>query len=140
MGLDTSHDCWHGAYSAFFRWRHKIAEVAGYCIWNVNYDAGIHRDTIMMEWHRYDQETHLMGEWEETPHDPLIVLFAHSDCEGLIHPAQGGPLADALEKLLPKLEEEGDGGGHIGSFREKTQTFIDGLRRACAAGEDVEFH
>src|SRR5437016_2133419 len=29
MGLDTTHDCWHGAYSAFMRWRTKLAEVAG---------------------------------------------------------------------------------------------------------------
>ena len=29
MGLDTTHDCWHGAYSAFMRWRQKLAEVAG---------------------------------------------------------------------------------------------------------------
>lgn len=28
MGLDTSHNCWHGAYSAFHRWRCKLAEVA----------------------------------------------------------------------------------------------------------------
>jgi len=25
MGLDTSHDAWHGAYSAFMRWRTEIA-------------------------------------------------------------------------------------------------------------------
>lgn len=25
MGLDVSHDAWHGAYSAFTRWRHEIA-------------------------------------------------------------------------------------------------------------------
>src|SRR5690606_32189044 len=29
MGLDCSHDAWHGAYSAFMRWREKLAEVAG---------------------------------------------------------------------------------------------------------------
>ena len=30
MGLDTTHDCWHGAYLAFSRWRDQLAEVAGY--------------------------------------------------------------------------------------------------------------
>jgi len=30
MGLDLTHGCWHGAYSAFMRWRQKIAELAGY--------------------------------------------------------------------------------------------------------------
>ena len=29
MGLDTSHNCWHGAYSAFMRWRQEIAKAAG---------------------------------------------------------------------------------------------------------------
>lgn len=29
MGLDVSHDCWHGAYSAFHRWRHGVAKAAG---------------------------------------------------------------------------------------------------------------
>jgi hypothetical protein len=29
MGLDISHGCWEGAYSAFMRWRQQIAEVAG---------------------------------------------------------------------------------------------------------------
>lgn len=30
MGLDTTHNAWHGAYSAFMRWRTEIARVAGY--------------------------------------------------------------------------------------------------------------
>jgi hypothetical protein len=139
MGLDTSHDAWHGAYSAFGRWRNRLTEVAGYQLMSVNYDDGIKRDTPMIEWHLYRERIELMGEWAETPHDPLLVLIAHSDCEGVIHPAQAGPLADRLEGLLPLLGEE-DGGGHIGGYREKTQKFIDGLRRAVAANEDVDFH
>ena len=42
-----------------------------------------------------------------------------------------------MEELLPSLG--GDLGGHIGVVRVKTQTFIDGLRRASKMGEDVEF-
>lgn len=86
----------------------------------------------------------LFGRWPAVPvrpdgtPDALIVLLAHSDCEGEIQEDMVGPLADRLEELLPLLE--GDGGGHIGSYREKTQTFIDGLRRAEAAGEAVGFH
>ena len=30
MGLHTTHGCWRGAYSAFMRWRMKLAEVAGF--------------------------------------------------------------------------------------------------------------
>jgi hypothetical protein len=64
-------------------------------------------------------------------------LLAHSDCEGEIQADICAPLADRLEELLPKLE--GDGGGHVGSYREKTETFIRGLRSAASAGEAVVF-
>jgi hypothetical protein len=79
-----------------------------------------------------------MGEWDATPADPLMILFAHSDCDGVIHPEQATPLANRLEEMLPLLPD-GEGGGHVGNWREKTQKFIDGLRMAGAAGEDVEF-
>ena len=145
MGLDCSHDCWHGAYSAFNRWRMKIAEVAGYEICSVDHGDGRGlSQTIMLEWHRY-HGGQLYGEWGDdnkpgqgTPHDPLIVLFVHSDCEGVIHPTQANDLANALCDLLPKLD--GDGGGHVGNYRETTLRFIQGLRRAFSDQEDVEFH
>lgn len=137
MGLDTTHDAWHGAYSAFTRWRNKIAEVAGYAVWDVKYGDGITRETAMLDW-GHVTDANLMGQWERTPDDPLIVLLAHSDCEGAIYPAQAGPLADRLEALLPQID--GDGGGHIGGYREKTEAFIAGLRDAVTAGEPLEFH
>lgn len=141
MGLDTSHDCWHGAYSAFTAWRHEIAKAAGYQVLPVRYSDGIMTDTVMLEWHRYSDKN-FMGEWDETPADPLHILFAHSDCEGVIKPKQAIPLADALEALLPKIED-GTIGGHIakrGGLRACTEKFIIGLRAAAAAGEEVEFH
>lgn len=140
MGLDTSHGCWHGAYSAFTRWRNTIAEAAGYQLMDPLPEEkaqGYFTKYPMIEWSGVVEEN-LQGEWHRTPPDPLIVLIAHSDCDGVIHPAQAGPLADRLEELLPKLPE-GDGGGHIGDWRAKTQQFVDGLRAAVAAGEDVDF-
>jgi hypothetical protein len=32
MGLDTTHDCWHGSYGGFNRWRNAIAAAAGYTL------------------------------------------------------------------------------------------------------------
>ena len=137
MGLDTSHDCWHGAYSAFTRWRNKLAEVAGYEIAKVDTgDMGM-QNTILIDWGHIVPEN-LMGDWDTIPADPLILLIAHSDCDGFIHAEHAGPLADRLAELLPLLPDE-DGGGHIGRWRDKTQRFIDGLRSAAEAGEDVEF-
>ena len=138
MGLDVSHDAWHGAYSAFARWRHKIAELAGYAVWKVQYDDGYTDNTIMLDW-GHITEANLMGEWDETPADPLIVILAHSDCDGLIHPAQAAPLADALEALMPKLVQLGDTTGHIQNWAYKTRLMIDGLRLAAERGEDLEF-
>lgn len=77
--------------------------------------------------------------WSTLAPSPLHILLNHSDCDGEIKAADCAPIADALEQLLPLLPTE-DGGGHIGVWREKTQAFIDGLRRAAAAGEAVEFH
>jgi hypothetical protein len=146
MGLDTSHDCWHGAYSAFGRWRQKVAEAAGYAVWAVKYDdSSVTYDTVMIDWGHLPENA-LMGEWPETPADPLLVLIAHSDCDGEIRPEQAGPLADRLEELLPALErtdaEEG-AFGHIaarGGYAGAARKFIDGLRAAVAADEPVDFH
>lgn len=138
MGLDTSHNCWHGSYSSFSRWRNELAQAAGYQILPVVYNDGVKRDTIMVDWGHVPDGA-LMGEWDSTPSDPLMVIIAHSDCEGVIHPAQAEPLASRLEELLDKLPAEKDF-GHIGGWRSKTQEFIDGLRLAASMGEDVDFH
>lgn len=136
MGLDTSHECWHGAYSEFTRWRHKIAQVAGYKFEKCP-PPHQYMDQVVIDWDQYT-DANLHGIWEKTPDDPLIVLIAHSDCDGEIFPAQAVPLADRLESLLPLLT--GDGGGHIGDYVTKTRAFIDGLRKAAAANEPVDFH
>lgn len=139
MGLDTSHGAWHGAYSAFTRWRHAVAEAAGYLVRKVDWgDRGmLPMDTVLIDW-GHVPEGALYGKWAETPADPLLVLIAHSDCEGEILPAQAGPLADRLEELLPKLS--GDYGGHIGDIKAKTLVFIAGLRAAVEANEPLDFH
>lgn len=130
MGLDTSHDCWHGAYSAFMRWRTKLCEVAGY---------GDYMDYFTPEARSFRDDGR--GPAKPIPNDdPLWSLLAHSDCDGEIATADCAPLADALEKLLPALKNAGDGGGHIGDYETKTRQFITGLRAAASAGESVDFH
>ena len=133
MGLDTSHDCWHGPYSSFNRWRNELARVAGYQFKKYDYI-----EAPVIDWDNLTQEQ-LMGEWENTPADPLIVLIAHADCEGVIHPAQAEPLASRLEYLMGLLPAENMIVG-IPNYHSRTQAFIDGLRLAVANGEDVDFH
>lgn len=138
MGLSTSHGCWLGSYVAFSHWREQLAEAAGYWVAPLTFGDGVSRETIILDWGHVTQ-ANLMGEWQPPPPDPLMVLLAHHDCDGRIYARDCNPLADRLEALLPDLPDE-DAGGHIGFWREKTQTFIDGLRLAASRGEDVDFH
>ncbi len=119
MGLDVTHDCWHGAYSGFMRWRIKICEVAGY-------------GDLM-------QRQGFGGDIPFPQDDPLTILLDHSDNDGEIEFKYCKPIADRLLELIPALKKAGDGGGHIGSYADKTQAFIDGLLLANRKKENIEF-
>lgn len=138
MGLDTSHDCWHGPYSAFSRFRDALAEAAGFR--HCTGPLGI--PCVELDWGGICRMigSDLAGEWKVMPvrHDgkpePLIVLLAHSDCDGKIQANMCGPLADRIEELIPMLDAAGD------NFRTNdARRFVAGLRRAAQAGEPVEF-
>lgn len=133
MGLDVSHDCWHGAYSAFNRWRNKLAEVAGYKFVKNKYGY----EVLIMDWDKFTEDN-LSGKWETIPEDPLLILLVHYDCDGSIEIQHLIPLVDRLKELLDKLPDE-TGGGHIENWKEKTQEFIDGLEFAAERNETVIF-
>ena len=124
MGLDTTHNCWHGPYSSFQAWRNKVAEAAGY---EIKYQDGLEMPVVDQE-HLTNAQAY--GEWEETPSDPLLVLIWHSDCDGVIHPSQAAALGSRLIDLEPKMDS---GTAYIAN------QFIHGLLIAAAHGEDVEF-
>ncbi len=136
MGLDTTHDCWHGPYSSFTHWRHAVARAAGYQVLPVKYDDGMTMPTIMLDWGHLPAG-HLNGEWDEVPSDPLLIVLTHQDCEGRIKADQCSAVADALEAILPGMD---DSPGQFLTPAERTRRFITGLRAAAAAGEDVEFN
>lgn len=124
MGLDTTHDCWHGPYSSFHRWRVAVAKSIG-----IDLDA--------MEGFKDGG-----APWTPFDSDPIVKLLLHSDCDGSIAVADCGPLADRLTELLPAIDRI-DGTVHGGKGWTPgwaARRFIDGLRLAVARGEDVEFH
>lgn len=147
MGLDTTHDAWHGAYSAFTRWRHAVAVAAGYriipgSIQTINGRPEYVHDYVDLDWDVFEEKNY-QGEWDRPPgDDPLLYLIVHSDCDGVIHPKEGRHLAGRLEQLAPKLDEDVFGWyrGYRRSLRGLTEQFAAGLRKAAAADEDVEFH
>lgn len=167
MGLDTTHGCWHGAYSAFGRWRDGLAQAAGIPLhlmegfYSADPSEVFHGvpSRAALEWaapreggplckSHYGPELYhwierviewLPISWDVLKPDVLHVLLNHSDYDGEIEAEYCAPLADRLEELLPLLPSERDA-GHIGDWREKTQQFIDGLRLAASQGEAVGFH
>ena len=158
MGLDCSHNAWHGAYSAFMRWREKLAEVAGLPPLMLMEGFYTPLDDMRMPatlYHGIDTNRPAYGagsepymarldaqlpiRWECLKPSALHELLYHSDCDGEIPADRCGPIADALEALVPLLPDE-VAGGHIGHWREKTMQFVTGLRAAAAAGEPLDFH
>lgn len=152
MGLDTSHDAWHGAYSAFNRWRTEVCKVAGLpplelmqgfyrAIPGTDYQDPIYwaRKGMGSEDAFSELQQSLPIKWESLKPSPLHVLLHHSDCDGEIEWKDCGLIADELEKLLP-LMPQGDGGGHIGNWRDKTSQFVSGLRAAHKSQENLIFH
>ena len=151
MGLDCSHDAWHGAYSAFMRWRQELAKVAGVPpleLMDGFYDSKEYGTLYFGQsldnqspygWKRDRISESLPIKWDSLKPSPLHELLYHSDCDGDIPAENCAAIADALEALIPLLPD-GDAGGHIGNWRDKTAQFVAGLRAAAAAGEPLDFH
>lgn len=135
MGLDTTHDCWHGPYSQFMRWRQWLNHF-------VMDDRGHAGDkAAMLISHMGATVAAIEKAWVDGHYEdqsiPINVLMAHSDCDGEIAAEICEPLADALAALLDRHMPER---GIYDEQRPATMRFINGLRRAAAAGEPVEFH
>ncbi len=152
MGLDITHNCWHGAYSAFHRWRQIIAKAAGLPpldfmegFYGEDYRSPIYFARLQTGNQKSfsDIADSLPINWdcicEDSCPEVLFELLIHSDCEGEIKWEICKDLAESLKKLLPKLPK-GSAGGHIGIVKDKTQQFIDGLLLAYKQKENVEFY
>ena len=134
MGLDTTHDCWHGPYSAFMRWREWLNLYVMMDRENESAECqavrgmGATREAIDRAWD--------LGLYADQS-VPINVLMQHSDCEGEIPADVCGPLADALQSIVDRRMPS------VALYDEKrpaTERFIAGLRKAAAAGEAVGFH
>lgn len=155
MGLDCSHNAWHGSCGTFMRWRKKIAEAAGLPplelmegfyvsledeSWVPTLYHGLTtRESAYGQGSRpylSDIDDRLPIKWECLKPSPLHELLYHSDCDGEIAADRCEPIADALESIIPLLPDEDD---YINQWKEKTAQFVAGLRAAVAANEPLEF-
>ena len=116
MGLDTTHDAFHGAYSSFMRLRVAVAQAAGGGYENYNFT--------------YDDEV-LPKELARG----MVLFLGHSDCDGHLKPDECIEVAKMLDWAGPRIKWDG--------FQEYIQNqakrFADGCRAAAAAGERLEF-
>ncbi len=103
MGLDTTHDCWHGPYSQFMRWRCWLAAQVGIPLrlmygfyeweWEVG-DLDLARDYPQGPSSDYERHSMFWNTlsgfrdlghaipWGRLADDPLVILLHHSDYEG----------------------------------------------------------
>lgn len=110
MGLDTTHDCWHGSYSNFMQFRIKLAQAIG---------------------------ADLKSTWEqekEFDHD-LHPLLNHSDCDGALTVYECKRTLNGLKQVIQHPDIKSDE-----YILDKCNKFIAGLELAISKNEPVLFH
>ncbi|KWX66834.1 hypothetical protein [Mycobacterium sp. NAZ190054] len=151
MGLDTTHNCWRGAYSGFREFRQMVGRAAGLPYRVIDdpdrYDHGQLTEDI--DWSIYTPDN-LQGRWRKqkpvwqqdgdvygTPkQDDVLYLIVHSDCGGELRRGYLPRLRDRLVELEPEYERLTADNGYLGG---RLRQFIDGLEAAIEAGEHVAF-
>jgi len=122
MGLDTTHDAWHGSYSSFGRFRERLAQEIGL---NLNNYKGYNSNATLDE--------------SEIDH-PLMDLFNHSDCDGELTPDQCLKIAQGLNEVIKKLPIPEINDSWDGRFLESCIQFRDGCMLAYSRKEVLEFN
>lgn len=126
MGLDTSHNAWHGAYSSFNRFRYWLADKAG-----INLD----------EYYGYGS-LKAKKELSSIKHK-IMPLLNHSDCDGELTPAECKQIAEGIDEILnglSKEEIEHPENTYPFSNINKAKQFRDGCILAHSLNESIDFH
>lgn len=113
MGLDTSHNAWHGPYSSFNSWREEIAK-----LFNIS----------LRDMYGFGGDI----QWEAIEENDIHLLLNHSDCDGELSWEECKLIADALTSILDKIEDKW--------VKSKAETFIKGCLLAYSKQENIDFH
>lgn len=149
MGLDIVSDdgkvdIWHGAYTAFMRFRAEIAGHHGAKQFAHHFAGWAMPQVITAETDKKELMNAIVKLisfekiWElpemvaEQKHirenQPALWTFmAHADDEGEWDPAECKEVISVIEAVLGKLPQKKDD-GHIGDWKAKATAFIDGLK------------
>ena len=108
MGLDTSHDAFHGAYSAFNSLRQEVAHAIGGSYgphWLRTHHGEIARDKDgypIRDETLNDAMFYVPDEITEDAFPGLWEFLRHSDCDGEISPEMCMKVADDLDHCFPR--------------------------------------
>jgi hypothetical protein len=123
MGLDTTHNAWHGPYSSFNDFRRAILKA--------------YNGTDLFEYAGYemrckkDLQKQSSGlALENIDDDGIYILMNHSDCDGEIRWVDCKLVADSLRSLAGKID---------GYYLTKLAEFIKGCDLAHSKKEDLLF-
>lgn len=127
MGLDCSHGCWNGPYSAFMRFRKALVLAA----WGI--------DIHSLPGFEITEDHEATAQWETYAHDPLTPLIHHDDSEGSIEVKHLRPLAARLDELADKLDSGAQPYVRGLKFSEAARQFARGCRKAALRRQKVLF-
>jgi len=119
MGLDTTHNCWHGPYSSFKDFRNALAAQIGI---DLNDYIGYGSPDATKDLTSID-------------HD-LMPLFNHSDCDGILTVEESKRIVKGLNSVLKNFNDQLDAPYY---FKEYIEQFRDGCLDAISKNEIIEF-
>lgn len=116
MGLDTTHDAWHGTYSSFNKFRTEMAKLIGMDLQKMEGFGG------NIPFNQFK--------------DDLTILLDHSDCDGEISPEDRKKLSIRLDELIAGMPHDSTPFSNI----ELAKQFSAGCKLAAEKNEPILFH
>lgn len=116
MGLDTSHNAWHGPYSSFNRFRTMIAEKIGIKLEDMEGFGG-------------------NKSFSEVNH-PIVPLLDHSDCDGELSVEECKSIVEGIDLILSDFNVKTDEDVYFVRYMKQ---FSDGCKLAISRNENIQF-
>lgn len=125
--------CFSGPCSVFNQLRTAIGKAAGYEIDKLAPGASDIARQYFVPLPITPEPTteQAMGEWPVAPGDPLLILFMHSDCEGIIAWKQIATLAHSITAVVNKIDDD--------EMRGLAKQFVAGLWTAFVRQKNIQF-
>ncbi len=153
MGLDITHDCYHGGFHTFNYWRIWLAKQIGLPLDMMQGHTGYYVTTEEVDAIRkqlgadcYNEPLHsgyqvlrhmqdCKGISWQSISDPLKILLDHSDCDGCIRWHNAGKIALRLLLIIRQSKDDPD----YSQWYETTKRFALGCCQAYQQRENILF-